>query len=256
MTESAKARRLLVFMPHPDDEAYSAGGLMALAAAAGWDVRLVCASFGERGKRHDGGPAGREALAAARAAELAASCRELGAKPPVIWGLPDGGLRGVEDGPARVRGAIDAVSPDLVVTLGPDGAYGHPDHLAVHAWVRDGSRLEGRPCPVLWCAFPAGLFVPQWEKVRGMLGDTPAPAQDELGVSQPGYVVPIGVFAGTKQRAIAAHQTQLPGGDPEALFPPGIVAALLSEEWYEAADSAESAASLLAEITGAATGSG
>ena len=36
----------------------------------------------------------------------------------------------------------------------------------------------------------------------------------------------------TKLAAIAAHRTQLPGADPHAIFPPGIVDALLDVERY------------------------
>jgi LmbE family N-acetylglucosaminyl deacetylase len=224
--------QLLAVMPHPDDEAYSSGGLIALAARAGWDAEVVCASFGERGRRHDGGPAGREALATTRLAELSAACRALGAGPPRILGLPDGGLGGVTDGPSRVAGLLAERRPGLLLTLGADGVYGHPDHLAVHRWVREAWEGAGRPCPLLLAAFPRGLFLPQWEKVRGMLGEPPSPPADAIGAPEPHYAVPIATVAAAKLAAVGAHRSQLPGGDPEALFPPGIVAALMATEWY------------------------
>lgn len=224
--------RLLVVMPHPDDEAYSVAGLMALAARAGWEVDLICASFGERGKRHDGGRAGREALASGRAAELAASCIILGARPPRIWGLPDGQLSALPDGPQRVADALTTLGPGLVVTLGADGAYGHPDHLTVHGWVRDAWEGLGRPAPLLYAAFPAGLFLPQWEKVRAMLGEPPSPSAEALGVAPLHYAVDLAAVRSLKRAAIAAHRTQLPGGEPEALFPAGIIASLMATEWF------------------------
>ena len=82
--------RLLAFVPHPDDESYSFGGLIALAARAGWECQVVCCSSGEKGQRHDGGPSEPMAVAAAREAELDASCTALGAMPPAFLHLHDG----------------------------------------------------------------------------------------------------------------------------------------------------------------------
>jgi N-acetyl-1-D-myo-inositol-2-amino-2-deoxy-alpha-D-glucopyranoside deacetylase len=228
------AQRLLAFTPHPDDEAYSFGGTIALAAKAGWACRVVCASAGEGGERHDGRAPGAPALAKAREGELAQSCRILGAEPPVCWRLPDGGLATVTDGPARVARELAAFVPDVVVALGVDGAYGHPDHLAVHHWVAAAWReVPGPRRPLLlFAAFPRGLFLQQYELCIGMMGDPPNPPASAIGAAHPDHEVNIQTVAATKLAAIAAHRTQLPGGDPRALFPPGIVDALLDQEWF------------------------
>ncbi len=224
---------LLAIIPHPDDEAYSFAGTIALAARAGWRCLVHCASAGEGGKRHDGGPGGVANVGEAREAELAASCAVLGAEPPVVWGLPDGGLRGMWSQAGRVDALLRATRPDLVLALGADGAYGHPDHIAVYTWVRDGwhGMAEPRP-PLLFAAFPKGLFLPQYEKCIGMMGDPPEPPPSAIGVDRWDYAVPIAAVRDLKLAAIRAHRTQLPGGDPEAIFPPGIVAALLHEEHF------------------------
>jgi len=229
------ARRLLAFTPHPDDETYSFGGTIALAARAGWACRVVCASAGEEGERRDGGAPGATALAKAREDELAQSCRILGAEPPVCWRLPDGGLATVTDGPARVGREFAAFAPDVVVSLGADGAYGHPDHLAVYRWVAAawGEMRGARRRPLLlFAAFPRGLFLPQYELCIGMMGNPPNPPASAIGVAHRDHEVDITAVAATKLSAIAAHRTQLPGGDPRALFPPGIVDALLDREWF------------------------
>src|SRR3970040_1322526 len=72
---------LLAVIPPPDDESYSFAGTIALAADAGWDCLVHCATYGEGGERHDGGSPGRNALADAREAALRESCRILGARP-------------------------------------------------------------------------------------------------------------------------------------------------------------------------------
>ena len=225
---------LLAFIAHPDDESYAFGGTIALAATAGWRCLVHCASFGEGGERHDGGDPDSGMLALARARELEASCELLGARAPEFWGWPDGGLFGRTDGPRRVRSAIRRARPDLVLAPGRDGAYGHPDHLAVHRWVQEAvDSLDDVP-PVLFAVFPRGLFVPQYEKcvAAGIMGDPPPFERGEIGIESPDYRVNVSAVRERKLASIGAHLTQLPGGDPEAMFPAGIVEATLDEEWY------------------------
>lgn len=226
---------LLAIVPHPDDEAYAFAGTIAVAARAGWRCLVHCASNGERGERHDGAEASPATLGAARARELAASCRALGAEEPVMWGLPDGQLQEQPGGRERVLRAMSEERPSLLLALGEDGAYGHLDHLAVYRWVRDAWMLSGpQNPPLLFAAFPRGLFVPQWELCEpgGILGRPPLVAANALGASGFHYAVSVAGVREQKLKAVRAHCTQLPGGDPERLFPPGIVAALLETEWY------------------------
>jgi LmbE family N-acetylglucosaminyl deacetylase len=224
---------LLAIIPHPDDESYSFGGTIALATRAGWSCFVECATAGERGKRHDGGPPGREALAEAREAELAESCRILWAEPPQFWGLPDGDLRLHRGETGRIQRLFRTLQPAIVVTLGADGAYGHPDHTAVHRWVRDAwATFEGERPVLLFAAFPPGLFVPQYEKCAGMMGEPPSPSAEEIGATPWHYEVPVASVERPKLRSVGAHLTQLPGGDAAAIFPPGIIQALLEVERF------------------------
>lgn len=228
-------RTLLAVTPHPDDEAYSFGGTIALASAAGWRCVVACATRGEGGERHDRWwsrpiPSGRK-----RAAELAAACRVLGAEAPRFLGFRDGGLRaGDPEGSARVAELLTELEPELVLALGADGAYGHPDHLAVCAWTRE-AVAGARTKPVLlFAAFPSDLIRPQYELCRaaGVLGEPPALGPEQLGVAQPHYGVPIADVAERKFAAIAAHRSQVPSGDPHRLFPQGIVAQLAAREGF------------------------
>lgn len=224
---------LLVFVPHPDDEAYAFGGTMALAARAGWRVRVHCASAGERGHRHDGGPTDPASVGATRRSELAASCAILGADPPHCWALPDGRLAGEARGPALVADALQREAPDLVLALGADGAYGHPDHLAVFRWVVAAHASLARPASrLLFAAFPRGLFLPQYRRCVGMMGLPPRPPASAIGVAAWPCSLDIRAVAHLKLAAVAAHRSQLPGGDPYAVFPPGILAALMEEERF------------------------
>ena len=65
-----------------------------------------------------------------------------------------------------------------------------------------------------------------------MMGEPPNPPADEIGASPWHYKLPIGEVAATKLASISAHRSQLPGGDPEGIFPPGIVPQLLAVERF------------------------
>lgn len=229
---------LLVLTPHPDDEAYTAGGLLSLASRAGWRAVVACATRGEGGERFDDGePTAAEPLGLVRERELAAACEAVGAAPE-MWGLPDGALPDLETELRHLSSdAIGRHRPDLVVTMAPDGVYGHPDHLALHRAVTSAWRLlpVSRLCPLLYFAFPRGLFTRQSERcvAAGLIRPGEAPAD---GVEAPHYRLPLSSAAGAKLAAISAHRTQLPGGEPSALFPDGIVEATLAEEWFTDAD--------------------
>lgn len=134
---SAK-RRLMAVLAHPDDEALGVGGTLAKYASEGVDVRLVTATRGDAGRfrgyrsGEDGHP-GPAAVGRIREGELRAAAAVLGLRNVSVLGHPDGQLdRAV---PREVIGQIVAevrrFRPDVVVTFGPDGTYGHPDHIAI-----------------------------------------------------------------------------------------------------------------------------
>ncbi|MCA9829557.1 MAG: PIG-L family deacetylase [Dehalococcoidia bacterium] len=227
---------LLAVMPHPDDEAYAIAGTVAIATAAGWEVAIHCASSGERGKRHDGGPTDPDSVARARESELRRSCEYIGANEPYCWRLPDGLLRDAPTQSPRLQALIRGGAPDVIVTLGPDGAYGHPDHIAVHRWVVDAWNQLPEPRPaLLFAAFPHGLFLPQYFKCLAMMGDPPSPPADEIGASRWDLQIDITAVNGRKLAAVSAHRSQLPGGDPYALFPPGVLSGCLDFERFTVA---------------------
>jgi LmbE family N-acetylglucosaminyl deacetylase len=247
---------LLAIIPHPDDESYAFAGTIALAANAGWTCHIHCASFGEGGERHDGGDPDPGMLALARARELDASCELLGARPADIWGLPDGGLAERKEGVRKARSAMRRTNADVVLSLGADGAYGHPDHLAVYDWVTRGwETLEEKPI-LLYAAFPPGLFVPQYEKcvASGIMGDPPRLSPGDIGSDRVDVCVDISSEATAKRETMTSHLTQLPGGNPEAMFPAGIVEALMAQERYviateEAGPDAEEVMERLRELS-------
>jgi len=129
------ALRLMCVLAHPDDESLGTGGTLATYAAQGIETYVVTATRGERGRFHDGQPRpGNDEVGRTREAELMAAAKELGVREVTVLGYPDGGLDGVDAAPAQgaIVREITRVRPDVVITFGSDGAYGHPDHVQVH----------------------------------------------------------------------------------------------------------------------------
>lgn len=128
----AKSPILAVFA-HPDDERVI-GPLLSRLAREGRETHLVIATDGARGVRDFAKiPAGPE-LAAARAKEAQCAANRLGVRQLHILGLPDGGLASFEVlGKLRagLAAIIDSVKPVAIITFGPEGGTGHPDHRLV-----------------------------------------------------------------------------------------------------------------------------
>ena len=126
---------ILGIWAHPDDEAYLSGGLMAMARNHGSRVVCVTATHGELGTP-DPVAWPPQRLAAERAGELTRSLEILGVTEHHWLGYADGGCAGVPAAGAveQLRGLIEQVAPDTVMTFGPDGITGHPDHQTVSAW--------------------------------------------------------------------------------------------------------------------------
>ena len=225
-------RRLLCVLAHPDDESLGTGGILAKYAADGVATGILIATRGESG--WPGDPAdypGPEALGCLREAELRAAAATLDVREVGFLGYQDGELDRAD--PAEAIGRIVAhlrrLRPQVVVTFAPDGATGHPDHIAI-------SQLTAA---AIVCAADAGYgspdapphrvaklyyLVDSQEKIdayRLVFGDT-AMTVDGVRREAPAWpdwaiTTRIDATAHWRQvwRAIGCHQTQLPG---EAAF--------------------------------------
>lgn len=130
--------RLTAVLAHPDDEALGFGGTLAKYAAQGVAVSVVTATRGDAGRyegRKPGEPGhpGAEALATIRESELRAAAATLGVRDLVVLDHHDQQLDRAEPAgaAAEIAAHLRRLRPDVVVTFGADGAYGHPDHVAI-----------------------------------------------------------------------------------------------------------------------------
>ena len=139
-------RRLLVVYAHPDDESFGNAGTILRYASAGVAVHYACATHGESGTVAPEFLQNYADVAALRTAELDCAARVLGLSAVHLLGYRDSGMQGSADNlnPAalyqapleRVTGQVvalmRALRPQVVVTFGPYGGYGHPDHIKIH----------------------------------------------------------------------------------------------------------------------------
>lgn len=132
---------------HPDDETYLSGGLLALLRDAGQRVVVVTATRGEAGL-DPATRAERSAAAALRTAELGVALHTLGVQEHHWLGYADGTCADAEPATpvGRLVEILDQVRAATVISFGPDGFTGHPDHIAVGAWAAEAcARAAVRP---------------------------------------------------------------------------------------------------------------
>jgi len=103
---------VLLVIAHPEDAAVLVPGTLHRCADAGVGVHVVCATAG-----------------AWPATLPAGSVTDLG--------VPRGAVAEDDlDGATRIAERLAAIHPQAVITFGPDGLNGHPDHVTVHRWTR------------------------------------------------------------------------------------------------------------------------
>src|SRR4030095_3985094 len=133
-----RTARLMAVLAHPDDESLGVGGTLTKYASDGVDVHLLTATRGDAGRYRGLRPddpqhPGPVAPAAIREAELPPAGAVLGIRHVSLLDFQDRYLDRADprQAVASIAGHFRQVRPDVVVTFGPDGAYGHPDHIAI-----------------------------------------------------------------------------------------------------------------------------
>ncbi|MGB3717720.1 MAG: PIG-L deacetylase family protein [Candidatus Promineifilaceae bacterium] len=200
---------ITVVLAHPDDESFPVGGTLAKYTTEGVQVDLIMATRGEAGIP------GRTAEEAAgiREAELRKACEELGVGDLVFLNLSDGHLPEEDEGLAifRLVSLFQQRQPDVVITFGPEGISGHPDHIAVSHWTTmafDRWQREASNASRLFYIAPS-------EATQQGCG-VPPPAETLGG---PVVFIDVGSHLVKKARAAMQHRSQDPpfSGSAEAI---------------------------------------
>lgn len=168
-SDRSEKRTILAVFAHPDDE-FMVSPILSKFARRGDEVYLAVATDGRFGvTEHAGIPAG-DSLATVRTEEIQCSAKALGINPPKLFGLKDGfahkqpELGNVLADFGRIHNEvsklISELKPDALITWGPGGGYGHPDHRAISNIVTEVFQLGGPnwPATLLYTGMPSERF--------------------------------------------------------------------------------------------------
>lgn len=161
LSEGGGQHRILGLFAHPDDETFCTGGTLARYTSSGAAARVVSVTRGQAGQIRDANVATRRTLGAVREAEMRQACARLGVHDVACLDYEDGGLFRVDrdDLLTDMLREIVAFRPTIIFTFGPDGGYGHPDHVALSAAVTEtweiylARILPSEPAPSLYYAY-------------------------------------------------------------------------------------------------------
>lgn len=261
MREMQKVNRLslMAIFAHPDDESFGNGGTLARYAQEGVFTSLLCATRGEAGEISDPALASRDNLGQVREQELRMACSILGIQELRFLDYVDGTLMGVDrqECQEKMVRAIRELRPQVVFTFGPEGVYGHPDHIAVSEMATAAFRSAGdrsffpeqlreglepwSPSKLYYVAPPRERFRKMGERAARLVPHTAWDERDwdHFGVPEEAITTCLEVigFADTKMAAIAAHQTQVSENHPYAQLPREMLKEFFGEECYTLAES-------------------
>ena len=258
---NAKGHRLLAVLAHPDDETFGSGGVLARYAAEGVRVAILCATRGEAGEISDPSLATRENLGEVREQELRSACDVLGVSDLFLLDYRDSGMAGSSDNSdpgalcrAGSRGVAEEVvrvirefRPQVVLAFDPAGAYGHPDHVAMHHAAVEAFGAAGRatehpeganrpfsPSKLYYLAFPRSMARELQEAIKATGDESDFADMDAETMGVPDEeittVIDIADYAQQKERAASCHRTQV-GADPFGWLPESLRTRFLSAEY-------------------------
>jgi LmbE family N-acetylglucosaminyl deacetylase len=248
---------LMCVFAHPDDESMGVGGTLARYAATGVETYLVTATRGQRGwpAQPEAYP-GPEALGRRREKELRAAGEVLDLRRVDFLDYMDGELDQADSQEvvAQIVAHLRRVRPHVVVTFGPDGAYGHPDHIAISQFTTaaivcaadpnysgDGQAAAAEPHRVskLYYRIWSQAEVDKIQAVIGREGMLVDGVERHL-VGWPAWTITTRLeteaYWSTAWQSVICHQSQLKGGyDALAALPEARLKQLWQqEEFYRA----------------------
>lgn len=166
-------KRILVVLPHPDDEVFPMSGTLSKYVSEGSYITYACLTLGEMGRNLGNPPfANRITLPNVRKNELETSCKAIGIQDLRLLGFHD---KTIEFEPFEyidkvIKKIALEVKPDIVFTFYP--GYGvHPDHNACGAAViRVFKEIDESERPDVYCsAYPKANDLGEPEIVNNIM---------------------------------------------------------------------------------------
>ena len=240
---------LVFFHAHPDDEAISTGGTMALASDQGHNVTLVVATRGEMGEPAPGVLAEGELLGDRREAELRASASILGVHHVEFLGYRDSGMvdepsnddptcfwqADLEEASQRMAALLTTAKADMLIGYDPHGVYGHPDHVKVHLVGARAAEIAGTN-RVLWATANRDMIERAAED--GAFGEDELNEDERVDRSEFGmpeqeltHAIDVSAVLDRKRKSLMAHASQITEESFFLAMPPEHFAMAFGTEW-------------------------
>jgi len=241
---------LVFFHAHPDDEAISTGGTMALSADQGHHVTLVVATRGEMGEPVEGVLNEGELLGDRREQELRNSAEILGVSVVEFLGYRDSGMVGepsnddptcfwqadLEQAASELAVILRAANTDILIGYDPHGVYGHPDHLKVHTVGARAAEIAGVE-RVLWATANRTLIEQAAED--GAFGEDELNEDERVDRSEFGmpeqeltHAVDVSAAIDRKRASLMAHASQINDESFFLAMPDDLFAIAFGTEWF------------------------
>lgn len=233
---AADTLTLMAVHAHPDDEASSTGGVLALYSGQGIRTVVVTCTNGEFGDAPGQVKPGQDghdeqAVAQLRLAELRQSAKILGVSHLELLGYHDSGMPEWEykdrpdafcnvplaDVAARVAGLIELYQPQVVVSYDDKGMYQHPDHVHAARAAAAAAAASTVPAKFYQTAMRASSWQRVWEALRELGAEVPdereftpeqrqqaAEAEERITTS-----IDIRPVLDRKREALFAHASQI-----------------------------------------------
>jgi N-acetylglucosamine malate deacetylase 2 len=248
----------MAIVAHPGDEAFGFGGAIAQAAASGAYVVVVCATRGRFDPRlleKPPAPGGRNRhysrpivwrnLDTVREDEMRRSVALLGVRVLRVLDyaettLPDANF---DELVARLVEPIRMHRPEVILTFGPDGITGDPDHVVLGRAADAAFDLAGEPLAyeddieedqVAWRAAKLYHLVVPAGQLAATAGQLPAGYGSPVPAT---LTLELGDLAQLKEAAIARHVSQTGSAGPFHDWTPEMRTAYLGTEHYRLAHS-------------------
>jgi len=220
---ASRPLKLMAVLAHPDDESLGIGGTLAKYASEGIETYLVTATRGERGRFGENGempPPG--VVGRVREAELREAANVLNVREVSFLDYNDGNLdrANVSEAVTKIADHIRRVKPQVVITFGPEGAYGHPDHIAISQFAtaavviaasEDGSSQQHRVSKLYYIEWSRQ----KWEAYQTALRDLTSNVDGIKRKSSPWPDWALTTAIDTSQvyatvwKAVSCHKTQM-----------------------------------------------
>ncbi len=219
--------RVAAIFAHPDDEAFTVGGVLSAFTERGATVTLICATRGEEGEIAHPSLATPENLGQVREQELRDAAAILGIHDVRFLDFRDSGMFGTDANQnpnAFIRQSTDAVAqklaemlaeirPDVVFTFSEEGGYLHPDHVHIHDSVLALRRLAPELVPNLYfSSFPREFFLEMANQDHGAFAGMSEERRNRMGQPMAAFTLVANVdpYIERKISAFAAHKSQQP----------------------------------------------